>query len=112
MEGCISLTSGNTSKKIWIGEFSPLNNLQTYLRGIRYLFKHYRDIWFTKKLIVNTMGYTTGLGEFLIYEIYQIIQPKSIIVLQLPNPTSDSLKNIVHNIKTGSYISKLYMNTT
>lgn len=62
MEGCISLTSGQSSQKIWIGEFSPLNNLQTYMRGIRYLFNIYKESWFTKKLVVNTMGYTTGLG--------------------------------------------------
>jgi polynucleotide 5'-kinase involved in rRNA processing len=62
LEGCISLTSGNTSKKIWIGEFTPLNNLQTYLRAVRFLFTYYREHLFTKKLVVNTMGYISGLG--------------------------------------------------
>jgi hypothetical protein len=28
------------------------------------------------------MGYLSGLGEFLLYEIYQIIKPKQMIVLE------------------------------
>lgn len=62
LEGCVSLSSNGSTKKIWIGELTPLNNLQTYLRAVKYLFEFYRQNWFTKKLIINTMGYTTGLG--------------------------------------------------
>jgi polynucleotide 5'-kinase involved in rRNA processing len=62
LEGCVSLSSSLGSKKIWIGELTPLNNLQTYLRAIRYLFDYYNENWFTKKLVINTMGYLTGLG--------------------------------------------------
>jgi len=62
LEGCISLNTSEFTKKIWIGELTPLNNLQTYVRAVKYQFKYYEEHFFTKKLIVNTMGYTTGLG--------------------------------------------------
>ncbi len=56
------------------------------------------------------MGYTTGLGEFLIYEIYEIIKPQAIIVLQNPHSNSnDNMRTIVRNLQNGEYISKLYM---
>ena len=67
MEGCVSLTHEGITKKIWIGELTPLNNLETYLRAIRYLYAYSREVWFGKKLLINTMGYVTGLGEYLLY---------------------------------------------
>ena len=67
LEGSVSLIDSSFSKKIWIGEFTPLNNLQTYLRAIKYLYGYYREAFFSRKLLINTMGYTTGLGELLIY---------------------------------------------
>ena len=42
LEGCVSLSTKEGHKKIWIGELTPLNNLQTYLRAIRYLYKLYK----------------------------------------------------------------------
>ena len=62
LEGCVSLSHKNEQKKIWIGELTPMNNLQVYLKAVRYLYKFYREVWFGKKLVINTMGYTTGLG--------------------------------------------------
>lgn len=48
------------------------------------------------------MGYTTGLGELLIYEIYQIVQPHSLLVLQTPQPpVYDPLVPILNNFANG-----------
>jgi polynucleotide 5'-kinase involved in rRNA processing len=99
IDGCVSLMFGLQTKRIWIGELTPVNNLQTYLRAIRYLYAYYREVWFGKRLVVNTMGYTTGLGEFLLYEIYQIIKPKVVLVLK-PSQMSpyDPIKKIMANL--------------
>ena len=56
------------------------------------------------------MGYTTGLGEFLIYELYQIIKPKQILILSPPNHPPNNLTNIIRNLKSGQYLQKLYIN--
>lgn len=51
------------------------------------------------------MGYATGLGEFLLYEIYQIIKPKLVFVLKPTQTNSyDPIKNIIDNISSGKYI--------
>lgn len=54
------------------------------------------------------MGYLTGLGEFLLYEIYQIVKPKTIIALQ-SNGEKYQLNNILQNIKSGDYVNRLYV---
>ena len=61
-EGCVSLTFQSQTRRVWVGELTPLNNVEGYLRGVRHLYDLYREKWFGKKLVVNTMGYTTGLG--------------------------------------------------
>jgi hypothetical protein len=108
LDGCVSLTFQEASQKIWIGELTPLNNLQTYLRAIRYLYALYRRNYFGKKLIINTMGYTTGLGEFLLYEIFEIVKPLNVLVLRQPQSGND-MKTIVSNLNSGHYIQKLHL---
>lgn len=60
------------------------------------------------------MGYLTGLGEMILYEIYNLINPKEIVVI---NAEQDSIKSkdnsiagILHHIRTGSYLSRLLLN--
>jgi hypothetical protein len=43
--------------------------------GIRKLYEIYREKYFSKKLVINTMGYLSGVGEMVIYEIYHLINP-------------------------------------
>lgn len=55
------------------------------------------------------MGYLSGLGEMIIYEIYNLVNPSEIIVLNYGNDkqSSDNLSGILYHIKTGSYLNKL-----
>lgn len=55
------------------------------------------------------MGYLSGLGEMIIYEIYNLVNPSEIIVLNSGNEqqTNDSLSSILYHIKSGSYLNKL-----
>ena len=50
------------------------------------------------------MGYMTGLGELLLYEIYQIIQPPHLLALSL----EDNSHRVINNIYNGSYVTKLF----
>jgi len=50
------------------------------------------------------MGYTTGLGEFLLYEIYHIIKPKMVFVLKPPQMNQyDPINKIIANLSNGKY---------
>ena len=56
------------------------------------------------------MGYLSGLGEMIIYEIYHLINPSEIIILnfqQQNNTENDNVSSILWNLKTGNYLSKL-----
>lgn len=56
------------------------------------------------------MGYTTGLGEFLLYEIYEIVKPKSILLLQSQSGSKfDVMNRIVRTIRKGEYVDRLYI---
>jgi hypothetical protein len=58
------------------------------------------------------MGYTTGLGEYLIYELFDIIKPQGLMVMRLSQKVSsqfDSMRGIIKNIETGTYIKKLLL---
>lgn len=55
------------------------------------------------------MGYLSGLGEMIIYEIYNLVNPSEIIVLNSGNEQqgNDNLSSILYHIKAGSYLNKL-----
>ena len=56
------------------------------------------------------MGYLSGLGEMIIYEIYSLVNPSEIIVLSSGNDQqqgNDNLSSILYHIKAGSYLNKL-----
>lgn len=56
------------------------------------------------------MGYLSGLGEMIIYEIYSLVNPSEIIVLISGNEQqqgNDNLASILYHIKAGSYLNKL-----
>jgi polynucleotide 5'-kinase involved in rRNA processing len=60
------------------------------------------------------MGYITGLGEILLYEIYNIINPTEIIVLsndRWPQSKEENLDNILFKIKSGQYYKNLLFKT-
>jgi hypothetical protein len=71
----------------------------------------YRENHFSKKLVINTMGYLSGLGEMIVYEIYNLINPSELIVVKSPHEETalgyDNIGNILKNIKTGVYLNKL-----
>lgn len=87
---CVSLTAlepGGRTKKIslWIGEYSPLNSIPNYVKAMSELFGYYKQKYFTSGLIVNTMGYLTGIGELAVYEAYNIIKPQKILAMSSGN---------------------------
>lgn len=56
------------------------------------------------------MGYLSGVGEMALYEIYHLINPSEIIVLNSQSEntiSSDNISNIIRNLKTGNYLGKL-----
>lgn len=60
------------------------------------------------------MGYLSGLGEMIIYEIYNLINPSEIIVLNSANEDkvgNMNLSNIIHHIRTGTYLKRLLTST-
>jgi polynucleotide 5'-kinase involved in rRNA processing len=75
ISGCVSLLSSSDHINLWIGEFTPFNCIEKYVAGIRKLYEIYREKYFSKKLVINTMGYLSGVGEMVIYEIYHLINP-------------------------------------
>ena len=74
-----------------MGEYTVLNNIQTYIKAISYLYELYRKDHFGSGLLINTMGYLTGLGELLIYEIYDIFKPHRVIFMETPETSYDSV---------------------
>lgn len=81
------------------------------MAAINKLYQIYREKYFSKKLVINTMGYLSGVGEMIIYEIYHLINPSEVIVINSPQtenaPGYDNIGNIMKNIRTGNYLSKL-----
>ena len=60
-----------------------LNNVQVYLQAVRYLYHEvYRKYYYGSSMVVNTMGYLTGLGELLVYEIYRIVSPHRVVFME------------------------------
>ena len=66
ISGTVSLSIFKNGKEesisLWVGEFTPWNNMKGYFEAIRYLFEVYQDKYFTCGLVVNTMGYLSGIG--------------------------------------------------
>lgn len=69
--GSLSLTILKNKELIthslWVGELTPLNNLEGYMKALKALFAIYKERYFTCPLLINTMGYLTGIGEILLY---------------------------------------------
>ena len=85
LSGCVSLTivtdGEEENQNLWIGETTPLNNINGYIQALKYFHRLYKEKYFTHSLIINTMGYLTGIGEILFYEIFDIIKPTKILVM-------------------------------
>lgn len=95
---------------IWVGEFSPLNQLQTYLQAVRCLYAHYRQQLFRYKLVVNTMGYTTGVGELLLYELFHIVQAPSVLAMQTAQREKYSnVEAVLAQLDCGQYVGRLHL---
>lgn len=109
VSGCVSLITETENVNLWVGEFTPFNCINNYVNAIETLYQLYREKYFSKKLIINTMGYLSGLGEMIIYEIYNLVNPSEIIVLNSGNEQqgNDNLSSILYHIKAGSYLKKL-----
>lgn len=61
--------------------------------------------YFTHTLVINTMGYLTGIGEITLYEIYQVCSPKRVLILEgLNGSSSDSIR---FSIEKGHYKNRL-----
>ena len=51
------------------------------------------------------MGYTSGMGELLIYQLYQIVKPKHVLILH--NQQQPPLSHIVESISSNQYVERL-----
>jgi polynucleotide 5'-kinase involved in rRNA processing len=49
------------------------------------------------------MGYLTGLGELILYEILNIVQPDIVVALTTDSTTSNNTKAVMNQIQSGSY---------
>lgn len=49
------------------------------------------------------MGYLTGLGEFLLYEIYHIVKPQAVLFLRTRGDNYH-VDNITTQLKSGRYV--------
>jgi hypothetical protein len=59
------------------------------------------------------MGYLTGLGELILYEIFHIVKPHNVLLLENDATTQQSiLNNIENNITSGKYTQRLYFQET
>lgn len=65
------------------------------------------------------MGYLTGLGELLIYEIYNIVRPHRVLLMEASDTNTVvgdegeqqqhiNLTQIRYNIEKNKYIDRLY----
>lgn len=110
--GCVSLSSqskgSNFIRNIWVGEFSPLNEVPNFLKALRYLLSIYEEHYFTHTLILNTMGYLTAMGELLFYELFQLVKPEKVFVMSTPNSIQQPIDTIQYNINSGKYLERLY----
>ena len=57
-------------------------------------------------LVVNTMGYTSGMGELLLYEIYQIVKPNRILAME--GNSSSPVSHILDSIRGQHYVKRLF----
>lgn len=65
----------------WVGEYTPLNYHKLYIESVKKLVAIFKSRYFNHALLVNTMGYLTGFGEIVMKEIYDIIDPATIVFL-------------------------------
>ena len=73
--------SSTTTSTYWVGEYTPLNFCDLYLQSVMKVMEEYNTLYFNDVLIVNTMGYLTGLGELVMIELNRIIQPSQVLYL-------------------------------
>ncbi|EAR99671.2 pre-mRNA cleavage complex II protein Clp1 (macronuclear) [Tetrahymena thermophila SB210] len=90
---------------IYVGEYSPQYFIQQYIAGIKKCFKFYQEYFRNCPLIVNTHGYITNIGELLLYEIQDIIEPKFIGLLS----TNEQL--IQHLTNSNTRLERLSLTT-
>jgi hypothetical protein len=110
----VSLTCYDSVGKIvdsvcyWTGEHSPLNYTQLYLSSIDKLVRYHRENYFGSALVINTMGYLTGLGEIILYELFNIVQPTNTLLLS--NQKNDGqLESIALHLASGNYTERLHL---
>ena len=70
-------------KMYFIGETSPKNHPEYYLKCIKLLYEHYRNTYYHQNvpLVINTQGWMKGLGYDMLVHIMQSLQPDLIIYL-------------------------------
>lgn len=103
----ISKTGHRDTFSIWVGEFTPVNSIPVYLRAIEQLLAMHRNSCFTANLVVNTMGYLTGVGELILYEIYSVIRPRNVLVLESAAGQDWTVGSVRACIEYGTYANRL-----
>lgn len=111
--GCVTLAivdskQGRKGLSLWIGEYTPLNNISDYMKAIKELFEYYKQNYYTYGLVVNTMGYLTGVGELLIYEAFNIVKPHRVQAMKSGDKQDWVVDNLLDCLKNGNYIERLH----
>jgi hypothetical protein len=78
---CHTQTNETTICQFFVGHTCPDKNPAYYFRAIAAAFKFYQDMPVKPPLIINTHGWTTGLGWEMVLEILCLTRPDEIVAM-------------------------------